>query len=538
MTSEICKKPSLNWPLAKLSDVCEINPKILNSKVDNDLDVSFLPMKAVEELTGIIYLNEERKLAEVKRGYTYFGNGDIIFAKITPCMENGKVAIVNKLKNEIGFGSTEFHVLRCSGTLLNKYLFYCLIQSSYRKLAQRNMTGTAGQLRVPKRFIENSEIPLPPLPIQQKIVQKIEQLFSELDSGVASLKKAKEQIKTYRHAVLASAFSGRLCRNLIYQIPFGEQKNFINEIPTNSSPDHLNPIQVHNLINKDDLLRVRQEVEIEHLPYKQNTNIAEERMYGIQEVTSNNKAAEPQTQYGLSQDSLDSKISSIKSEHKSSESVNHENPGSDNYANNLPEGLKWVKLGEVIDSLQYGTSEKASSNGNGIQVLRMGNIQAGKLDYSSLKYIDVSYKDLNKYLLDYGDLLFNRTNSAELVGKSALYKKHFTKSIFASYLIRVKVNKSIYSSEFLNYYINSSYGKNYLKSVVSQNVGQANVNGTKLKSMDVPLVSLSQQNQIVEEIEKRFSEADNLEKAIDDSLAKAESLRQSILKQAFEGRLV
>ena len=151
-----------------------------------------------------------KDIGKVKKGYTYFGEGDVIFAKITPCMENGKVAITTRLKNGIGFGSTEFHVLRPKEKLLNKFLFNYLIQSSYRNLAQRNMTGTAGQLRVPKRFIEESEIPLPPLPEQKKIVEKIEELFSGLDSGVASLKIAKEQIRLYRQSVLASAFSGKL----------------------------------------------------------------------------------------------------------------------------------------------------------------------------------------------------------------------------------------------------------------------------------------------------------------------------------------
>ena len=157
-----------NWSWVKLCDVCEINPKLPNNKFKEDIGVSFLPMKFVEELSGKINVSNERKLDNVRKGYTYFENEDIIFAKITPCMENGKIAIVNKLKNGIGFGSTEFHVLRCSNIILNKYLFNYLIQNSYRKLAQRNMTGTAGQLRVPKRFIENTEIPLPPLPSKKK----------------------------------------------------------------------------------------------------------------------------------------------------------------------------------------------------------------------------------------------------------------------------------------------------------------------------------------------------------------------------------
>ena len=115
----------------------------------------------------------------------------------------------------------------------------------------------------------------------------------------------------------------------------------------------------------------------------------------------------------------------------------------------MPEGWKWVKLGEVTESVQYGTSDKANGNKDGIPVMRMGNIKDGELDFSNLKYFDKNYEGINKYALEDGDLLFNRTNSAELVGKSALYKKHHRKSIFASYLIRVKVNKLNYSPEFL-----------------------------------------------------------------------------------------
>ena len=200
------------WSLVNLSNVCEINPRLQTEGLEDTTEVSFLPMRAVDELSGKINLSETRGLDKVKKGYTYFGEGDVIFAKITPCMENGKIAITTKLKNRIGFGSTEFHVIRCSQILINKYLFFYLVQSSYRKLARRNMTGTAGQLRVSKRFIENTEIPLPPLPEQKIIVDKLEELFSQSDSGIAYLKNAKDQIHHYRQSVLASAFSGRLVK--------------------------------------------------------------------------------------------------------------------------------------------------------------------------------------------------------------------------------------------------------------------------------------------------------------------------------------
>lgn len=325
---------------------------------------------------------------------------------------------------------------------LPKYLYYNMLLY-WRKRNQDKQYGSATNYIRLNNFL-SYDLVLPPLSEQKKIVEKIEELFSQLDSGVAALKKAKEQIRIYRQSVLASAFSGKLVR----------------------------------------------------------------------EASSKQKAV------------------------GKTEMLNASEPKAESKNNKLPDGWKWVKLGEIIDFIQYGTSDKADGDEKGIPVLRMGNIKDGKIDFSNLKYFNRNYKELNKYLLNDGDLLFNRTNSAELVGKSAVYKKSHPKSIFASYLIRVKVNSALYTPEFLNYFINSVYGRKYIKSVVSQQVGQANVNGTKLKNMDVPLIPLNLQHQILDEIEKRFSEADNLEKAIDESLAKAESLRQSILKQALEGKLV
>jgi type I restriction enzyme S subunit len=127
------KLPKLpkDWKWVSHSEISIINP----SKPDGDesLKVSFLPMSAVEEETGRYSLSETRKLGEVRKGYTGFIEGDVIFAKITPCMENGKVAYLEKLVNGIGFGSTEFHVSRPTSSVSGKYLFYNLVQQIFRK---------------------------------------------------------------------------------------------------------------------------------------------------------------------------------------------------------------------------------------------------------------------------------------------------------------------------------------------------------------------------------------------------------------------
>lgn len=215
----------------------------------------------------------------------------------------------------------------------------------------------------------------------------------------------------------------------------------------------------------------------------------------------------------------------------------HESP-LQNHLPELPEGWVSTRVGNISEMMQYGTSEKAINDTSGIPVLRMGNIQNGKLTYKALKYFPPNWSLFEAFLLKDGDVLFNRTNSAELVGKTAVYKKHHPLAVFASYLIRVKVNSRAYNPDLLAFFINSSYGRQYMASVVSQQVGQANVNSKKLSLMPIPLPPLTEQSKIVEQIEGWFSVADAIEGAIDHSLKHAERLRQSILKRAFGGKLV
>lgn len=203
----------------------------------------------------------------------------------------------------------------------------------------------------------------------------------------------------------------------------------------------------------------------------------------------------------------------------------------------LPEGWVWATVAMVSQRMQYGTSEKTSTDVVGIPVLRMGNIKEGSLDFSDLKYLPEDLPSLTGLMLEDGDILFNRTNSAELVGKSAVYRESHPSATFASYLIRVTIDRNC-DPDLLVYYINSVIGRSYIKSVVSQQVGQANVNGTKLANMPFPLPPLAEQHRIVAEVERRLSVAQEVESTVAAGLRRAARLRQSILKRAFAGRLV
>lgn len=189
-----------------ISQVCEINPPKTIELSDTSL-ISFVPMECVS-IDGHMELDKTIDVNRAKN-YTVFKNGDVLFAKITPCMENGKGAVANGLLNGFGAGSTEFIVLRPKKEIINsRWLYLFLSQKQFRMECQQHMTGSAGQKRVPPKYLASCEIPIPPLPEQKRIVALIDELFSQLDAGVEMLKKTKTQLAVYRQAVLKEAFSG------------------------------------------------------------------------------------------------------------------------------------------------------------------------------------------------------------------------------------------------------------------------------------------------------------------------------------------
>ena len=202
--------PPKGWTIAPLRDIAVLNPSQPSSPVEDGDLVSFIPMAKVEEETGRIRSPEVRAWREVKKGYTKFQEGDLLFAKITPCMENGKVAVAKDLAGGIGAGSTEFHVVRPEPDVNIEYLFYFLVQREVRRNARMQMKGAAGQLRVPTSFLESVDVPVAPTSEQGRIVGEIEKQFSRLDAATAALKRVQANLTRYRASVLKAACEGRL----------------------------------------------------------------------------------------------------------------------------------------------------------------------------------------------------------------------------------------------------------------------------------------------------------------------------------------
>ncbi len=194
----------------------------------------------------------------------------------------------------------------------------------------------------------------------------------------------------------------------------------------------------------------------------------------------------------------------------------------------------WIdkELGDVCSSLQYGTSKKSSDEGQ-VVVIRMGNLQDGEIDWNSLAYSD-DEEDIGKYLLQPGDVLFNRTNSPELVGKTSIYRGEYP-AIFAGYLIRLKYDNQI-NGEYLNYAMNSVRAKEYCNAVKTDGVNQSNINAKKIAAFTLPVPSLEEQQEIVRILNRLFVSEKNAN-GITDVIDKIEQMKKAILSRAFRGEL-
>jgi type I restriction enzyme S subunit len=360
--------------------------------------------------------------------------------------------------------------------VFNEYVYYFL--KSAKSLAENRASGTTFK-ELSGSVFSRLPLPLAPTTEQHRIVAKIEELISELDNGIESVKTAREQLQVYRQALLKSAFEGKIT----------EQWRETHK-STLESPDHL-------------IARIKKE---RNSDYKT-------RISAWSAVSDKNggKPRPPKTFAPLDKREF------------------QELP-------TLPDSWIWEKLGWMTCGVEYGTAAKSLESGS-VPVLRMGNIQNTKFDWSDLVYTS-DEEEIRKYSLREGDVLFNRTNSPELVGKTAIYRAGERPALFAGYLIRVNQIPTIVDNQYLNLFLNSRIARQHGNRVKTDGVNQSNINGEKLSNYPFPYCSLTEQCEIVKILEEKLSLVDQLEGAIALELEKAETLRQSILRKAFSGKLV
>ncbi len=384
--------------------------------------------------TNRVYCTEPKKVAK---------SGDILLSVRAP------VGPTNLARETVSIGRG-LNAIRPLGGILARYVLYFFKQ--IEPVFSGQGTGTTFSA-VTVDAVKNLDFPLPPLAEQHRIVAKIDALFSELDKGVEVLQTVRQQLRTYRQAVLKWAFEGKLTEE--WRKTHIYSKEFINGAFMSSARKECSRINACGI----------------------------------------------DTEFPIY---------------------------------DIPNDWAWISVGSLSKGIEYGTSAKSEKSGK-VVVLRMGNIQNCSLVYDDLAYSNDD-AEIEKYLLIKNDVLFNRTNSSELVGKTAIYNSSIP-SIFAGYLMRVN-QISYINASYLNYYLNSPNARKCGKIAKTDGVNQANINGKKLARYPFPLCSDAEQAEIVSAIESRLSVCDKLEQIVDENLAKAQALRQSILKRAFAGELV
>lgn len=200
-----------HWEVRKLKYCARINPsksESVKSFEDNET-VTFLPMEKVSE-NGEIDCSEQRPIQDVWSGFTYFRRDDVVIAKITPCFENGKGAYLNDLATQIGFGTTEFIVLRANEFISPAYLYQVTMTPLFRIHGAEAMTGAAGQQRVPIDFVREFMIPLPPREEQEKILTHIDNRLETIDQGIHTAQRQVALVREYRTRLIADVVTGKL----------------------------------------------------------------------------------------------------------------------------------------------------------------------------------------------------------------------------------------------------------------------------------------------------------------------------------------
>jgi type I restriction enzyme S subunit len=515
------------WIRRTLAEVCEVNPRMARpEKFSNDTLVSFVPMAAVDDVKGAIVAPEIRPIEEVWRGYTRFAEGDVIFAKITPCMENGKAAIADKLMNGIGLGSTEFHVLRPSEAILPEWIYHFVRQSSFRRDAAARMTGTAGQLRVPTAFMREAPIPIAPPSEQRRILAEIETQFTRLDAAVAALQRAQATLQRYKASVLKSACEGHLLPE--------ETVEAIRESPDYEPADQLLARILVERRAKWEEQQWQKEIDRAKKRAAQAIRKAAGLPARIRDLT------EDEWQH-LSEDAY--AIYLPKSDKWKQKYKDPESPETDDLPQ-LPDGWMWVTVEQVgalgeqpVLTGPFGTTlGRSDFLESGVPVLTIGCLTDQGLSTEKANFVsDEKAADLERYRVKAGDLLFSRMAT---VGRADVVSAQFEGALINYHLMRLRLaNQAIHPVFFISYVRGSGAVVDYLEEI-HHGVTRPGINTKQLLAMPVSLPPLGEQQRIVEEVERRLSVVSSLEAAVQANLRRAERLRQSILKRAFEGRLV
>jgi len=446
-----------SWVFSTLAEIGSINPR---NDADDDQDASFVPMKLINAELRQPHGHEVRKWAEIKKGFTHFAEGDVTLAKITPCFENRKSSVMRGLANGIGAGTTELHVVR--PVLVDPdYILVFLKSPLFVEAGIPEMTGTAGQKRVPTSYFAASPFPLPPLAEQRRIVAKVEELMGLCDALEAA-QQEREAVRT------------RLRTSALHQL---------------ASPDSDSKPAAFVLKN---LSRFTTEPE----------DLADIRS-SVRQLVVEGKLS-PQ---------------STKSAAKSLDTDDNDGP----YA--IPVLWRWdtmQQLSEVAGGIQK--TPHRTPRDNPVPYLGVGNVYRGRLDLTKVKEFELQEGELERWCLKPGDLLVIEGNgSITEIGRCALWNGEIKNCVHQNHIIRCRPSERE-TGPYILLFLNSPAGMDEMQRLAITSSGLFSLSVGKIRQIKIPLPPLAEQRRIVAKVDELMAVLDALEATLTAARTTSEKL--------------
>jgi len=488
-----------NWDWTRLAAIGLVNPR---NDVSDDIKVSFIPMKLIPVKLGENVQFEERIWSDVKQGFTHLAEGDVVCAKITPCFQNGKSAVLRNLVNGIGAGTTELHVFRSvSDEILADYVLLFLKSASFLNNGVDVMTGSAGQKRVPADYFAMRPFPLPPTNEQKRIVAKVDELMVLCDDLEARKKQSRQTCIQLNDACIDKMLAARE--------PARFNKHW-QRIHTNFDLLYSQPENVNKLRQAILQLAVQGKL-VPQDPNDEPASVLLEKFQALRERTVE-----------------EGRVKAFKSTNMVMTDETHFKK---------PAGWEWTRLGALSISMTNGIYKPAKYySDTGVGCLRMYNINNGKINFENLKRMELDTGEIEKYRLHKGDLLVNRVNSRELVGKAAVVWDLKEPLVFESKNIRVCLVNNTILPFYLNIFFQTSYVKDVFQGTAKQTCGQASISQPQIAGIPTPLPPLNEQRRIVAKVDQLMALCDDLETKLQKSQKRNHQLMEAAVVEmlAFE----
>lgn len=478
-----------SWRWSRLLDLGEINPRNLAS---DDAQATFVPMAAVSEKHGQAVGGEDAAWADISKGYTHFANGDVLLAKITPCFENGKAAVVSGLKHGIGSGSTEFHVFRPMCEDVNAAYVYLFLRSPlFRATGQTSMTGTAGQKRLPTDYFALCAMPLPPKAEQTRVVAQVDELMALCD-------KLEEQQKTRRKLQNALRLAA------------------LQAVAHAQSPHELQASWARLEANFSHIFSVPEDV-------KDLRSLCVELAIRGELLTSETGGD------GRETDQLIRQLQLRKKGKRTAKAIEPAEQFS------LPVGWRWVLFDDLVDGSDSGWSPKCDAEARRPGewgVLKVSAVTWGEFRAGENKRLPLSLEPRIECQVMPGDFLLSRANTAELVARSVIAPSEVEdKLLMSDKIVRLNFLDSDLKP-WANLVNNSQYARDYYRSrATGTSDSMRNISRQVIHELPIPLPPKLIQRTVLERLGKLTARCNRLEQLLAETGRQAKLLATIAIAQ-------